>query len=201
MQKLWEKKRRICLSTNSNVHLLTRYLKDKIVIKQIEWKRQFGAVSLLDFKKKTSLHCLLFSIKSLLWNSATKKKKFPFVPFLTFAAKNSITVELDGERLTKSFQKKKWEQKQQTSNFIVHLTAFAVFICFSIPPLDSVVKSLNFWPATSHHTSSWSFLAGQRDGKAICLALPGRLTSTLRRSLAQGFATSDVVRAIRHGSV
>lgn len=31
-------------------------------------------------KKQTSLHCLLFSIKSLLWNSA-KKKNLPFVPF------------------------------------------------------------------------------------------------------------------------
>lgn len=91
------------------------------------------------------------------------------------------SLQTDYEILTKMNAKKK--------QHLISLGILLPFRCLSVffmGPLNSVVKSLHSWPVTLHHTSSWSFLAGQRDGEAICLALPGRLTSTQRRSLAQG---------------
>lgn len=80
-------------------------------------------------KKQTSLHCLLFSIKSLLWNSA-KKKDLPFVPFLTFAAKNLITVDFDSERLTKSFHK----NESKNNKHQISLCILLLLLCSSVFP-------------------------------------------------------------------
>lgn len=163
------------------MHLLTRYLKDKIVIKQIEWKRK--ELYLVGFQKTdkpplSSVFNQKFTLK--FWKNITITS--PLCHF-DICGKG---LDLDVEGLTKSFHENE-SKNNKTSNFIGHLTAFAAFICFAEPPLDSAGKSLNFWPATLHHTSSWSFLAGHRDGKAICLALPGGLTSTLKALSRPGF--------------
>lgn len=105
----------------------------------------------------------------------------PLHAILMFAAKNLITANLECKRMTKIWAKTTNIENSCESYFYCYVP-----LLFFHASTKYVVKSLNFWPVTLHHTSSWSFLARQRDRKAICLALPGRLTSTLRRSLAQG---------------
>lgn len=120
-----EKKRRICLSKNSNVHLLTRYLKDKIVIKQIEWKRQFGAASLLDFKKtdKPSLSSV-FNQKFTL-KFCNKKKWFPLCAIFDVCSK-----ELDhcGFRRRETDQKLSKKMRAKTTNIKFHCASYC-FCC------------------------------------------------------------------------